>query len=155
MSDLISRQATIETFDCSIGGVPVESVKYVSEYADKMMSRINALPSAQPEPSDAVYRLYKRAYEAGQRNAQPEPHYDEWCTDCKEYDQERHRCPRWNKVIRETLKDAQSEIVRCKDCKYYKTKFCALDTWTNEITIYNAQPDDFCSRAKRRGENDG
>lgn len=46
MSDLISRQAAIETFDCSIGGVPVEFVKYVSEYADKMMSRINALPSA-------------------------------------------------------------------------------------------------------------
>ena len=47
--DTISRQAAIGTFDCSIGGVPVEYVKYVSEYADKMMSRINALPSAQPE----------------------------------------------------------------------------------------------------------
>lgn len=54
-----------------------------------------------------------------------------------------------------SLPSAQPEIIRCKDCKYYKTKFCALDTWTNEITIYNAQPDDFCSRAKRRGENDG
>ena len=54
-----------------------------------------------------------------------------------------------------TLPPAQPEVIRCKDCKYYKTKFCALDTWTNEITIYNAQPDDFCSRAKRRGENDG
>lgn len=49
MDDLISRQAAIEIFDCSIGGVPVESVKYVSEYADKMISRINALPSAQSE----------------------------------------------------------------------------------------------------------
>ena len=34
---------------------------------------------------------------------------DEWCTDCKEYDHERHCCPRWNKVIRETLKDMQME----------------------------------------------
>ena len=34
---------------------------------------------------------------------------DEWCTDCKEYDTERNCCPRWNKVIRETLKDAQLE----------------------------------------------
>ena len=41
--------------------------------------------------------------------AQPEPHYDEWCTDCKEYDKEKHSCPRWNKVIRQTLQDAQPE----------------------------------------------
>ena len=47
--DTISRQRAIDAFDCSVGGVPVESVKYVSEYADKMMSRIKALPSAQPE----------------------------------------------------------------------------------------------------------
>ena len=41
--------------------------------------------------------------------AQPEPNYDEWCTDCKEYDTERHCCPRWNKVIRQTLADAQPQ----------------------------------------------
>ena len=38
-----------------------------------------------------------------------QPDIDEWCTDCKEYDSERHCCPRWNRVIRETLKDAQPE----------------------------------------------
>lgn len=32
---------------------------------------------------------------------------DEWCTSCKEYDKEKNCCPRFNKVIRETLKDAQ------------------------------------------------
>ena len=32
---------------------------------------------------------------------------DEWCTDCKEYDHEKNCCPRFNRVIRETLKDAQ------------------------------------------------
>ena len=25
----------------------------------------------------------------------------EWCTDCKEYDQEKHCCHRWTKVIRQ------------------------------------------------------
>lgn len=30
---------------------------------------------------------------------------DEHCTDCKEYDQENHRCPRWNRVIRTTMND--------------------------------------------------
>lgn len=33
------------------------------------------------------------------------PELDEWCTDCKEYDAERHCCPRFNRVIRETLAD--------------------------------------------------
>lgn len=42
-------------------------------------------------------------------SAQPEPEEFEWCTDCKEYDQERNCCPRWNRVIRNTLKDAQPE----------------------------------------------
>lgn len=30
---------------------------------------------------------------------------EEWCTDCKEYDNEKHCCPRFNKVIRTTLND--------------------------------------------------
>ena len=51
------------------------------------------------------------------------------------------------------LPAAQPEVIRYKDCKYYKTKFCALDTWTNEITIYKAQPDDYCSKAERRTDD--
>lgn len=47
--DLISRKSVLDAFDCSIGGVPFDSVQYVIEYADKMMSRISALSSAQPE----------------------------------------------------------------------------------------------------------
>lgn len=46
---------------------------------------------------------------ANMPSAQPEPHYDEWCTDCKEYDQERHCCPRWNRVIRQTMQDIKAE----------------------------------------------
>ena len=41
-----------------------------------------------------------------------QPGLDEWCTDCKEYDQEKHCCPRWNRVIREALKDVQPEQLR-------------------------------------------
>lgn len=43
---------------------------------------------------------------------QPELHYDEWCDSCQEYDHNKHCCPRWNKVIKNTveeLKVAQSE----------------------------------------------
>ena len=35
----------------------------------------------------------------------------EWCTDCKEYDTERHCCPRFNRVIRDALKDAQPDML--------------------------------------------
>lgn len=35
---------------------------------------------------------------------------DEWCTDCSEYDTERKCCPRFNRVIRTALDDAQRWI---------------------------------------------
>ena len=34
---------------------------------------------------------------------------DRWCTDCGEYDTKNHRCPRFNRVIRETVKEIQAE----------------------------------------------
>ena len=51
--------------------------------------------------------LYKAISEVP--STQPEMNFDEWCTDCKEYDHEKHCCPRWNRVIRQALKDAQQE----------------------------------------------
>ena len=42
-------------------------------------------------------------------SAQPEQHPDEWCTDCKEYDQTKHCCPRFNKVIRGVIKEVRNE----------------------------------------------
>ena len=33
------------------------------------------------------------------------PEADEWCQDCKEYDQERHCCPRFNRVIKQTMEE--------------------------------------------------
>ena len=37
------------------------------------------------------------------------------------------------------------EVVRCENCKLYKTKHCAIDIWTTDITIYKAKPDGYCS----------
>lgn len=39
------------------------------------------------------------------KNGKPLNESFEWCTDCKEYDHEKHCCPRWTKVIRTTLND--------------------------------------------------
>jgi len=38
-----------------------------------------------------------------------QPDTDEWCHDCKEYDKDHHCCPRWNRVIRTTLEEAQPD----------------------------------------------
>ena len=54
-----------------------------------------------------LYKAIIQILEKHLPSAQPEQHYDEWCTGCKEYDQKRHNCPRWNKVIRQTLKDIE------------------------------------------------
>lgn len=34
-----------------------------------------------------------------------EPQTFEWCTDCREYDQKKHCCHRWSKVIRSTVEE--------------------------------------------------
>ena len=36
---------------------------------------------------------------------------DEWCPDCKEYDNEKRCCPRFNRVISNTVKELQDNFV--------------------------------------------
>lgn len=43
-------------------------------------------------------------------------------------------------------------VIRCRDCKWYKTMFCKMDKWTDLITIYIAKKDDYCSYGERRKE---
>jgi hypothetical protein len=40
-----------------------------------------------------------------------EPQTFKWCTDCREYDQEKHCCHRWSKVIRDTVKEMKQEYI--------------------------------------------
>lgn len=69
----------------------------------------------------------------------------EHCTDCKEYDQERHCCPRYSNVIRQAVEELK--IVHCIDCVYWdrETHGCernkSLDPWWES---------DSCSKGKRR-----
>ena len=107
MDDVISRQG----FDKFLEDAEKEAVKnrkYVFASAlNTIRGNLRNFPSAQPD-------------------------LDEWCTTCFEYDSERHCCPRFNRVIRETLKemkDVQPEIIRCKDCKHFAGEgmYCAND----------------------------
>lgn len=119
-------------------------------------------------------RLAKRGYQYGidvgismcivsiseQPTAQPE--LDEWCTDCKEYDKERHSCPRWNRVIRETVEEMKQKtgkweaiegwdgdvLYRCSECG---TEFMLIDG-TPEENDYHFCP--HCGADMRGEQND-
>lgn len=88
---------------------------------------------------------------------------NEWCKDCKEYDKENHKCPRFNRVIRTALEDADVvQVVRCKECKgLRKHELIINDTpyitsyWCERVYPNIQIPDDqvekhFCSFGERR-----
>lgn len=44
-------------------------------------------------------------------------------------------------------------VVRCRNCKWYKTMYCKMDRWTDLVTVYVAKKNDYCSYGEWR-END-
>ena len=141
--DCISRQAAInaltshimphnnEDGTVTIGVLSKSSIKNI----------LNKLPSVQPEHTNSCYT-------------------NSWCIDCKEYDTENKCCPRYNRVIKQTLDDAYrhgeteaearfyAEIVRCKDCKHWNREsicdgFCSEDCMRHDEDFY-------CGYAERR-----
>ena len=119
MDDNISRRAVIDVIE----GFPHGDVWNV-ESTEEMVYMIKLLPSAESESF-------------------------EWCTDCKEYDQESHCCHRWSKMIRKTVEEMQ--IVRCKDCKYAEYIDDVQTLWCTECGQgRTVAPYDFCSYGERR-----
>lgn len=118
MNDLIDRKAAIKAIenlsDCYNG---------FSDTYDKacIIGALEEVPSAQPE-----YRL------------------DEWCDTCKEYDQEKHCCPRWNRVIRTTLQDARPERKKGKwklnKDGNWACPFCDFDPYHDNMKGMNYCP---------------
>ena len=79
MSDLISRQAAIVQLSHNKTGDDDCDVVVQND-----IETIKVLPPAQPET-------------------------DSFCTDCKEYDSERHFCPRFDRVIKTTVEEMKAE----------------------------------------------
>lgn len=104
MDDLISRKRALEemTFSC---GIEQDGVLYVP--LRDVNKHLKNLPSVYPE-------------------------LDEWCTDRKEYDVENHNCPRFNRVIRETVDEIKHKSksviyhgdVYADGCMVYDTAEC-------------------------------
>ena len=98
MDDLISRQAAIDAL-----------WKALHEYEDKTEKQFQ-----ESEDLDVGNWIEHRIFVQNMNDIDrqtilnlpsAQPDLDEWCTDCKEYDQNRHCCPRWNRVIRETVEE--------------------------------------------------
>ena len=131
MSDLISRSKAIRWVkaECNPYGKP--TLDY--ESGIKVIEHLERMPSAQPEKrteertethacdlidrQEAIDEINKLEYPSSLVDVKriimelpsAQPDLDEWCTDCSEYDQERHCCPRFNKVIREALKEVKKD----------------------------------------------
>ena len=127
MDDYISRKQAIEAFNTDVDTLIVygtENAETVNRYLNGVLKKIKQLPSAEEESF-------------------------EWCTDCKEYDQESHCCHRWSKMIRKTVEEMQ--IVRCKDCKYAEYIDDVQTLWCTECGQgRTVAPYDFCSYGERR-----
>ena len=72
---------------------------------------------------------------------------NEWCTGCKEYDHEKHCCPRFNNVIRETVEELG--IIHCRECKHVEHDKQFHEFWCmgKEVT-----PDHSCENGERRND---
>ena len=144
MNDLISKEVVIDTlkavrdlvWDVDIPSPTVpeyiehhEQMQSIMRNIDILTDKIIKMPSVQPESAEMLSGKV----------------WDEWCTGCKEYDHEKHCCPRFNRVIRTAIDDAQPEIVRCKDCKYFQTDKCYIHI----ERIWELTPEDYCSQGVR------
>lgn len=100
MSDLIDRQAAIDAL-----------WKALYEYEDKTEKQFQE--SEDLDVGDwIVHRIFVQNMNDIDRQTilnlpSAQPDLNEWCTDCKEYDSEKHHCPRYNRVIREALNGAE------------------------------------------------
>ena len=126
MGDLISREAILKH---------IEKIRQGARMMDDL-PRKSGIMNGMLLCEEAV---------RNQPAAQPPLEEFEWCTDCKEYDHERHCCHRFTKVIRQTVEEL--EVVRCKDCKWFGDIGCAI-----KIVDDSDRPSeyDFCSFAERK-----
>ena len=101
--DTISRQAAISVIAkwmLEYGGEGEERERNALKQAAE---EIKDLPSAQPKQTNSCYT-------------------NSWCIGCKEYDHERKCCPRYNRVIRQTLDEAYAHGETEAEYRFYKTE---------------------------------
>ena len=128
--DVISRQQVINALERAKQNIRhnIERAigKAVCEILDEVENGIKQLPSAEEESF-------------------------EWCTDCKEYDQEQHCCHRYSKVIRQAFEEMK--VVHCIDCRHseydevYKDRYCHYNGKAEVVDDYH-----FCRDGERKDD---
>ena len=132
MDDVISRQAAIDL---------------VGDVCNAVMSGCESWYD--PETEDEVYKdilevdailKCNKEVRIALRNM---PSAQQDCTECEEYDQKTHSCPKYCDVIRRTVEEAQEPTF--EQIKEYCHKRCMTiitnDLYHDLITAYSAQPE--------------
>lgn len=70
----------------------------------KVLDKVLWTRNASDENKDVLVEAIVEALEQ-------EPQTFKWCTSCREYDQEKHCCHRWSKVIRNTVEEMKQEYI--------------------------------------------
>ena len=97
------------------------------------------------------YHVYPKMWDEINKLPSAEEESFEWCTDCKEYDQEQHCCHRYSKVIRQAFKEMR--VVHCIDCQHseydevYKERWCHYNGKAEVVDDYH-----YCRDGERRDD---
>lgn len=114
--DCVSRKAVLDAIDSKawefcdylISKGRNDEQKPVSHFADNLRECVREeLPSVTPQEQQAFT----------------------WCTDCREYDQEKHCCHRYSKVIRNTVTEIRQKPVLDKINKMKSEIADSLEFW--------------------------
>lgn len=82
-------------------------LKVSSDYHSEVCEECKFYPNCDHMTQDDMTELTIKDLEA----LEQKPQTFKWCTDCKEYDQEKHCCHRWSKVIRDTVEEMKQEYI--------------------------------------------
>jgi len=81
---------------------------------------------------------------------------DEWCTDCKEYDSEKHCCPRFNRVIRSAVDERKRgrwiDLRQEGDSRF----MCSVCKWKEHVPTCMGKPTvwEYCPSCGARMDGD-
>ena len=155
MSRCIDADALEELFREVIGGIAKKpemngNLEHMVRASAMVIEMIKDAPTIEPEPSQ-VARDIATILENEQdmrvivKNAQPQP--DEWCTDCAEYDKKKNCCPRYNRVIRETLEEAYKHGETEAEARFHAQR--KKGKWINKTIKMKTDYDYSCSECGR------
>ena len=123
---------------------PKEAITVIRNLQDWLyLSSMNGGSKIQREALDVAIKALESQIQAEESF--------EWCTDCKEYDQEKHCCHRFTKVIRQAVEEMK--LVHCIDCQHseydsvYGERWCHYNGKAEVVDDYH-----YCRDGEKRDD---